>query len=816
MRLAGAPGPGVPPNVEAALPIPARVPGTVHLDLLDADLILDPYLDDNEEVLAWIGHQDWLYECDIDAPAHWFADGRLRTGTAVHLEFDGLDTVATVSLNGTEIAQTQNMHRRYTVPLADTLQVGSNRLQVRFDSAWRHAEAYQERSGAQPNAYPTPFNFIRKNASNFGWDWGPTLVTAGVWREARLVHVDGGRLASVRPTATVESSVGTVVLDVEVEVPPGAPEILHLTATIDGGTARADVAAGTARLQIDVPDPRLWWPVGLGDQPLYEVSLTLTSADAVVDHHTTRVGFRTLRLVTEPDEHGTSFGFEINGAPVPIRGANWIPDDCFLPRVDRNRLKARIGQAVEANLNLLRVWGGGVYESEDFYAECDERGVLVWQDFLFACAGYPEDEPLRSEVIAEAKDNVARLMPHPSLVLWNGNNECLWGFQDWQWQPILQGREWGRGYYLEDLPAVVAQIDPSRPYWPGSPYSGSEDLHPNDPAHGCAHEWRVWNRLDYTEYRSVEPRFVSEFGWQGPPTWSTLTRAVHDDPLTPSSPGMRHHQKAEDGNGKLARGLQTHLDVPTDITDWHFAMQLNQARAIAFGLEHFRSLRPKNQGAIVWQLNDCWPVTSWAAVDGDGRKKPLWYALRQAFAPRLLTVQPDAGGGLVAVAVNDLSEPWQEEVTVSRIRVDGTVQASGTLTLAAPGFGACRLPLPAALSEPGDVSAELLVLTSSSGARAIHAFAEDRDLAYQPLDVEVEVERTGEDVVVSITARGLVRDLCLFADRVSPEAEADQALITLLPGESAAIRVSNVPPGREGELTRYPVLRAVNDLVRHR
>ena len=262
-----------------------------------------------------------------------------------------------------------------------------------------------------------------------------------------------------------------------------------------------------------------------------------------------------MRLVTEPDADGTSFTFVVNGRPIFVKGVNWIPDDAFPHRVDRARYADRLAQAEEAGVNLLRVWGGGIFEADDFYAECDERGLMVWQDFLFACAAYSEEEPLRSEVIAEARDNVTRLMPHPSLVLWNGCNENIWGFADWDWEPRLDGKTWGMGYYTDVLPGIVAELDPGRPYSAGSPWSLSTDHHPNDPAHGTMHIWDVWNQVDYPVYRDYAPRFAAEFGWQGPPTWSTLRRSLSDDPLTPESPGMLVHQKAMEGNRKLTRGL---------------------------------------------------------------------------------------------------------------------------------------------------------------------------------------------------------------------------------------------------------------------
>ncbi|WP_159618361.1 glycoside hydrolase family 2 protein [Ruania rhizosphaerae] len=813
-------GTEVPDRVRDALPVEADTPGTVHTDLLRHGLICDPYIDRNELTLDWVGRTSWSYTRVLEAPAEWFDDDTLTAGTRVQLEFDGLDTVATVLLNGIELAKTANMHRRWIIDVAPALRPGNNELVVRFDSVWDYAARVAQQVGERPNAYPTPFNLVRKNASNFGWDWGPTLVTAGIWREARVVRHQQVWISQVRPIVRVSGDTGTVDLSVDLDWITSEPSPVRLVGEIAGQTAsllvEPDDKSRTARatVQLTVKNPRLWWPVDLGDQPLYRASLTLESDAGPLDDWSSELAFRTVELLTEADDTGTGFAVAVNGVTVPVRGANWIPDDCFLPRVTPQRLRQRLDQAVGANLNLLRVWGGGVYESDAFYTECDARGIMVWQDFLFACAAYPEEEPLRSEVIAEAEDNVARLMAHPSLILWNGNNENIWGWHDWGWQPKLEDRTWGRGYYLRDLPAVVAEVDPTRPYWPGSPYSGSEGIHPNDPAHGCTHIWDVWNSASWRHYANYDARFVSEFGWQGPPTWATMTQSIRDEPLTPDSPGMLHHQKAEDGNGKLERGLRPHLDVPTSIDDWHWAMQLNQAHAIRFGIEHFRSRRPRNQGYIVWQLNDCWPVTSWAAVDGYGRAKPLWFALRAAGAPRLVTVHPrDAGAGYEVTCVNDLGSTWRESVTVTRHRFDGTELARMETRLVVDRFGATTLPIPADVAEAADKTAEILVVETASGLRATHLYAEPRDLALPPVDVLAATIREKDDVIVSVTARSLIVDLVIFPDRLHPDATASEALITLLPGERTEVVVSGLPSGLEGSLGRRPVLRALNDLV---
>ena len=792
---------GAPPLPQT---IPASVPGTVHTDLLAARLIPDPYLDLNEIAVDWVGRCDWRYDLTFD----WHDDG----ATSVDLVCPGLDTFAEIVFNGAIIGETANMNRTYRFDVAGLLREGENTLSILFESAWTRGEALAQRYAPRPNNYPGPANLMRKMACNFGWDWGPTLVTAGIWRPVRLESWTGARLASIRPQVTLDGADGHVRVEVDLDRTSACP--VRLRAEIVGISAEVSVAPDqdSTILDLAVPSPELWWPHGLGGQRLYRLDLTLLDEEgASTDSWSRQIGFRSLRLDTSTDERGTAFTFIINDVPVYVCGANWIPDDCFLPRVTPERYAARIDQARAANINMLRVWGGGTYETDAFYEACDAAGMLVWQDFLFACAAYPEEGDLPAEIEAEARDNIVRLMPHPSLVLWNGNNENIWGWFDWGWQDVLEGRSWGQGYYLDLLPRLVAELDPTRPYWAGSPYSGSMDIHPNDPAHGCSHVWDVWNDIGYEHYRDSVPRFCSEFGWQAPPTWATLTQAIHDEPLTPTSPGVWHHQKATIGNDKLLRGLAGHLPSPTSMDDWHYATQLNQARAIRHGVEHWRSHRGTNMGAIVWQLNDCWPVTSWAAIDGYGRLKPLWYALRGAYHPHLLTIQP-RGDELHVFAVNERTLFWRGPVTVRRVNFDGVVLAEWIhWRLSADRLDIASLPIPADVATPGDPRTEMLVAEMHDSV-AHWYFNEDVALDLPTTQADIAVMREGEDWLVTVTATRFLKDLCLFVDRIHPDASVDDMLVTLLPGESRTFRVTCPVPLDAAMLGASPVFRCANQL----
>ncbi|MCZ2262732.1 glycoside hydrolase family 2 protein [Isoptericola sp. QY 916] len=809
--------------------IPAVVPGEAHLDLRREGLVDEPFDGDNEAAQQWIGDTAWRY-----ATTFAWRPGDAARHDVVAL---GLDTVATVELNGVELGRTENMFRSFRWDARDALREGDNSLVVTFAAPVPEALARAERDGVLPSTNHHEYNQLRKMACSFGWDWGIDVAGAGIWKPIGLDSWSGVRIAAVRPLVDVVAGPdgahdGVLVAHVEIERDGEAADgevPLRVTLTGPDGerlVATGSVPAGQAQgaVTVEVPGVRRWWPVGHGDQPLYDVEVTADGA-----RWAGRVGFRTVELDTTPDEAGAPFLLKVNGETVLVRGANWIPDHAFLTEIDRDRYARRVDDALEANINLLRVWGGGIYESDDLYDLADESGLLVWQDFPFACAAYSEDEPMRAEVEAEARENVTRLSPHPSLVIWNGNNENTWGSVDWGWAGRLGGRPWGDLYYRELLPGVLAELDPTRPYSPASPYSFGDYRHPNDERYGTMHIWDVWNREDYSVYARYRPRFLSEFGFQGPPAWSTLTRVVHDEPLDPFGHQMLVHQKAHLGNAKLERGWQGHLPDPATIEDWHWTTQLNQAHAVRFGIEHVRSLTPHNTGAIVWQLNDNWPVVSWAAVDHDEHRKPLWHALRAAYAPRLATLQPRASDEARAAAweglepapdtvalvvVNDTGERLAGTWTVTREALDGSVLAKATVDVDAPARGAATVTVPTEVATFDDVAAEVLVATAddpeSGVAAALRYGAEVVDQRLDPSPVRIEASPVPGGCELRLTATSLARDIFCPVDVVDPEARVDAGLVTLRAGQSVTLRITS--PGGDPEAFAAAV-RTANDLL---
>lgn len=795
-----------PPATAATSELPASIPGSVHTDLMSAGLLEDPALGLAEEAQHWVARCTWRYRTAFTVDR--------SLGSVVELVFEGLDTYVTVFLNGEQILRAENMHRSYVVDVTSRLREGENELTLEFDAQADTADLRRDAAGGMPNAYPDPTNFVRKMACNFGWDWGPTVVTAGVWKPIRLRQWSAARLGDVRAAAMAPD--GTPVLDVVGLVSvegKGDGEGLVATIALAGESWTAPVIDGTFAVHVELPDVSLWWPRGFGEQSLHDLSVTLTSRDSrTLDTWRRRVGFKSVAIENSPDDIGTGFTLVVNGQPVWVRGANWIPEDLFPARMTPDRYRERITQAVEANMNLLRVWGGGIYESDDFYAACDELGVMVWQDFLFACAAYPEDDATWAEVEAEAREAVTRLMSHASLTVWNGSNENTWGFWDWEWQAPLAGRTWGFGYYDRLLPSIIEELDPAHAYVPSSPWSGSLDVYPNEDAHGTKHIWDVWNQVDYLRYRDHRPRFVVEYGFQAPATYSTLAASVGAANLDEDSPEMRGHQKALDGRAKLRRGLDLRFPRMEGFDDWLFLTHLEQARALRVGITHLRSDHEVCTGSIIWQLNDCWPAVSWAIVDSAGRYRPSWYAVRRAYADRIATIQPD-GAGLTVCLVNDTAEEWVAEGRLTRHDFAGVRLADQAVLATVPARGSVRLPVAEEVRTSRQPTGELLVL-DLDGSRDTWFFAEDADLDYSAPRFSAVAVSHGGETIVTVTAETLLREVCIFPDRVGGHLSVDDVLVTLLPGESHRFVVTGgrLDEPEAARLTSAPVLRFANDV----
>ena len=618
----------------------AQVPGCVHLDLRRHDLIPDPFYGSNELGLQWIEREDWHYRAAFDLRA----DAPLLAQDVVDLVADGLDTLAILTLNDQEVARTENMFTTYRFPVKHLLRPGRNELAITFGNPLAYIEARR-----QPDDYPEwndPVGGcarIRKEQCSFGWDWGPRFATAGVYRDIRLEGWSGVRLEHVAVRQEHGDGGRSVTLHVApvCEYAPDAPagdraaEAIACRLLLDGRV----VTQGEGG-EIAVPDPRLWWPNGHGAQPLYtlEVDLLAGPGGPAVASWTRRIGLRTVVLDRHADEFGESFQFVVNGKPVFAKGANWIPAHSYVSAVTHADYDDLLTSAADVHMNMIRIWGGGIYESEEFYDLCDEKGLLVWQDFMFACALYPGTDAFAALVATEAKCQVRRLAHRACLALWCGNNEI-----EQMPKEIGKTPERAAAYeriFYDVLPAAVAAGDGVTPYWPSSPHTplGWQHGSSGDERRGDSHFWEVWHgRAPVKKYEEKHFRFCSEFGMQSYSSPEVAETFCPPEEFNIFSPAMENHQKNSGGNATIAYYLSRLYRFPKDYATLAYLSQLNQAYCLKVGIEHFRRSMPRTMGALYWQINDCWPVFSWSSIEFGGKWKALHHAAKRFFAPALVS-----------------------------------------------------------------------------------------------------------------------------------------------------------------------------------
>ena len=742
--------------------LPATVPGVVHQDLLRHGLIADPFFGLEETAAQWIGESDWIYRCRVAlAPA--------AAGERTVLCCDGLDTIADVWLNDVWLGRSENMFVPWRHDITDVVRPGENALVIRFASAWHHGRAREAQHGAHPvwNGDASRVH-VRKAQYHYGWDWGPVLLTSGPWLPVRIERARG-RIAEAHLPVTLADDHGTATVAPVLRV-TGAVDMVRLAvhdpagALVVSAELRPEQGLATARLEL--ARPALWWPAGYGAQARYTVALTACAADgSVLDRLERRIGIRALQLVQAPlvDEPGSSFVFCVNGVEIFCGGANWIPADSLLPRITPARYRAWVEHAVALNMVMLRVWGGGIYEHEAFYEACDDLGVLVWQDFMFGCGIYPADDAFRALVRAEAEAQVRRLRDRPCLALWCGNNEDYQiaesiGAYDAAQPPDAAGRFPARVIYEQDLPAVVAQLDPARPYWPGSPYAGRTTA---DGTVGDRHVWDVWHgaMAPYQAYPAYAGRFVSEFGMQALPVRATIEAFTTPDERFPQSRTLDHHNKAAGGPMRLMAYLVDNLRVPADLDGMIYATQVIQAEALAAAYGGWRRRwgapgQRSTAGALVWQLNDCWPVTSWAITDYWLRPKLACAAVARALAPVALGVLREGASAARYWAVNGTLEPVSGVLEVRRWSLAGALRGSLCIAVTLGPNQACEL---GGITCAGDDVLALRLLVA--GRVVARAAAWPEPLKHQHLhDPAFALERCDATTVrvwVSCPARGV-------------------------------------------------------------
>ena len=605
--------------------VAATVPGSVYHDLLNADLIGDPFYRDNENRVFPLMENDFTYSRVFEVPAE------LLDSDCVVLHCDGLDTLATLSVNGTVVGTADNMHRTWEFDVKAVLCEGENTITVTFASPTKFIrKAFAENPAVGTFDPLEGYPLIRKAHCMFGWDWGPRLPDAGIWRNISLLGIDTARIRDVYVVQHHENGAVTLDIDTRItEITGSAP--VSVTVTAPDGTT---FTATGAKASITIPNPSLWWPNGYGEQPLYTVSVTLGDG---LDEWTRRIGLRTMRVLNEKDEWGECFTFCVNGTKIFAMGANYIPEDNLLSRANPARSRRLLEDAKAANYNCVRVWGGGIYPHDYFYDLCDELGLLVWQDFMFACAVYNLTEDFERSIVAEFRDNIRRLRHHPSLALWCGNNEVEESVMYGRPNTVAQKNDYVKIFdYL--LPKVLKEEDPTTFYWPSSPSTGVTYDDPRCISRGDAHYWDVWHGLKpFTDYRHYLFRFASEFGFQSFPCMETIESFTLPEDRNVFSYVMEKHQRNSSANGRIVNYLSQMYLYPAQLTNLVYASQLLQAQAMQYGVEHWRRHRGHCMGTIIWQLNDCWPVASWSSIDYYGRWKALHYYEKRFYAPVLIS-----------------------------------------------------------------------------------------------------------------------------------------------------------------------------------
>ena len=782
---------------------PAQVPGVVHTDLLRNKLIPDPFYRSNESTLQWIENASWEYRSTFQVSPDTLKRGH------VELVFEGVDGPAQVYLNDKLIITAINAFREWRTDVKSQLKPGANQLRVVFPSPITEGLKIAAKDPWQSQIHAAPESYLRKPAYEYGWDWGPRFVTSGLWRPVKLDAWDDAKLSNVHVRQQdVSADVAHLVFETEIE----SGVKTNATVTVDFGEngkkstvsrdVQLDPGVNHIDLPIDIAHPDLWWPNGYGKQAMYTFHSSLKTGGSTQDEATVRTGLRSIVLRREPDQWGRSFEFVVNGVPVFGKGADVIPFDSFPTRVTEAQYRRILESARAANMNMIRHWGGGYYETDEFYTLCDELGIMVWQDFMFGNKWMPGTYDFKQNVAAEAEYQIKRLRDHPSIVIWCGNNETE---ESWYWHPEVVSklgpdaiRRMWQDYivlFSDTLKSAVMRYDPETPYWPSSPSSDYEDTSATYQS-GDAHNWEVWHgRVPFSFYETSHARFVTEYGFQSFPEMKTIEAfTTPEDRAGILTPVMLAHQKNNEGNSIIHDYLLKDYSEPKDFPSFLYVSQVLQAEGIKIGAEHLRRQRPQTMGSIYWQLNDCWPVASWSSIDYYGRWKALQYYARRFYAPVLVSPHQEDGGVNVYV-VSDRTTPLTGDLRLRVMTFDGQVLIDKKQTVEVAPLASkvyLSLPIEEALTAKGiDRSKVFVAAGLTSGGTVVSSniiyLAPTVEIHLPPAPLKTELTKAADGYKLRVTSPVLARDVYVSLGEL--DADYSDNYFDLLPGQSAEIAI---------------------------
>ncbi|MFE5321803.1 glycoside hydrolase family 2 protein [Paenibacillus sp. NPDC056579] len=792
------------PGLDDRFWMTAKVPGDVHSALIERQLIDHPYFGHNDLKSHWIEEKEWWYRTQFN---YELGDKEEKH----ELIFEGLDTFATIYVNGLEIGKTDNMLMAHTFDVTRILKNGKNTIAVKFDPIHLHNH---DKEQFQWSSYTKERPWIRKAAMNFGWDWGPRMVTVGIWGKVRLKRRHLAKLDSVYArNASVSSLEGVVLVDVKVKRFDMNREYeCEIRLLDDSGqttaSTRFPVHGDVVAAKLPVENPKLWWTHDLGEPYLYRLEVSLCTEGVELDRYAAQFGIRQLELRLNDEEGNQAFAFMLNGVKLFVKGANWIPVDYFIGAAPDDRYQELIGLSVEAHMNMLRVWAGGIYEKDLFYEECDRRGVLVWQDFAFANALFPDfNHNFMENVRREVEYNVKRLRNHTSLALWCGNNEIDWLYDMKTSSGDITCPFYGETIYHELIPSVLSELDDSRAYWPSSPFGGNDA---NDPDEGDRHNWQVWHGsvyprkfgeppiLDYSiqgvtfkNYKRDFTLFSSEFGMHASANRYTLERHIPEGQFYWGSVEMAYRNK-DTAHQKGIFLMEGFTGIPSDIEEYMNFSMLTQAEGLKYGIEHYRRNKKRTSGSLIWQLNDSWPGTSWSLIDYELLPKASFYYARKFYHPLLLSIDHEPGQVLNVWVVNDHTESFSGSVRLSVLDFYGNEVFRTSLAADIPGNEAVQL---GSLTETavlnGRAAEEVVVLLEAEGWEApanLVYLRDHKDLRLPAAKLQVDASEVEQTITVS-AAEGLAR--LVKIELPHGRLHFSDNYFDLLPNETRTVRVSH-------------------------